>query len=234
MWLTIWQLSARRVLTLYAPVLLLLCGYTLLVTCPLGIDPPAMILGAIQGWALAFRLFVDPPRTAPFVFSRPFSRTRLFFYRWLIGLLLQGLTLLLMFAIIATGLRQATQVYCFRSNWYPMVRDLEVAVLWPVGLASLLVYQATCFVLSRRQLRGSRTMSKLRLAGNSAFAALVGIVAVFFSIGYVTARIQGAPLDFGDFLRVAITWPALAYVALLVIVSTLASLYCVRNIEVNA
>jgi hypothetical protein len=234
MYWAIWQLSARRTLTWHLPVLLALCGYTLFVTQPLGVDLPATILGALQGWVLAYRLFVDPPRVAPFVFSLPFSRTRLFLCRWAIGLLLQALTLVVIFAIIALGFRQLIQVYLFRSNWYPMVRWYELRMLWPVGLTSLVIYQATAFVLLRRRLRGSRRLSKTRLVANAAFAALVGMAALFPLVGYTAARFEGAPPIYSEFFPQVMTWPALAYAAVLVVTATLASLHCSRNFEVNA
>jgi hypothetical protein len=230
----IWQLSARRTLAWHLPVFLAVCGYALFVTQPLGVDLPATILGGLQGWVLAYRLFVDPPRVAPFIFSQPFSRTRLFFTRWTIGLLLQALTLVVVFAIIALGLRQLIQVYCFGSNWYPMVRWYELSVLWPVGMASLFVYQATAFVLLRRRLRGNRRLSKSRQTANAAFAALATVVALLLTFAYTAARFAGAPPIYSEFFPPVLTWQALAYVVVLVAMTTWASLYCCRNFEVNA
>jgi hypothetical protein len=237
MWRAIWQLAAHRTLTWYLPVFLLLSGYTLVVTHPLGIDLPAVVFGALQGWVLAFRLFVDPPAVSPFIFSRPFSRSRLFFCRWTIGLLLQALTLAVIFVIIASGLRQMTQVYLFRSAWYPMVRWFELSALWPIGLASLLTYQATCFVLLRRRFRGNRRISKFRLTGNAAFMALAGMMAVIFVVGYVASRFMGVPYPYWERLPLATTsWSVLifSYTVLLVATTTLASLYCYQHLEVDA
>jgi hypothetical protein len=234
MYWAIWQLSARRTLTWYLPLFLALCGYTLFVTEPLGVDLPATLLGALQGWVLAYRLFVDPPRVAPFVFSQPFSRTRLFLSRWTIGLLLQALTLIVVFAIITLGLRQLIQIYLFRSNWYPMVRWCELSMLWPIGLTSLVVYQATTFVVLRRRLRGDQRHSRSRLTANAAFAAMVAVVALFPLVGYAAARFAGAPPIYSECFPPVLTWPALAYAVVLVAITTLASLHCCRNFEVNA
>ena len=173
----------------YLPVFLLLVGYTLFVTHPLGFDSATLIVGGVQGWVLAFRLFTDPPRVSPFIFSRPFSRSRLFFYRWLIGLLVQAFTLIVIFTIIASGIRQVTQVHIFRSHWYPMVRWFELSMLWPVAVASLLVYQATCFLILRRRLSGSQTISRLKHLGNALF--LAGGVSLAVVSAYWTCDVDG-------------------------------------------
>lgn len=237
MWRAIWQLSSRRVLAWHLPVFLLLCGAVLFVTHPLGLDPPMAVLGAVQGWVLAYRLFVDPPGAAPFVFSRPFSRTRLFLDRWMIGLLLQGLTLVVIFAIVASGLRQAVQVHLFRSYWFPMVRWFELSTLGSVGFASLLTYQVACFVLLRRRLRGYRKKSPQKWAGNAAFLALVGLIAISFLVTYVTAMIRGVPHSYWGPTWADLTpWAVwlLSYTVVLVATTTLAALYCCRHFEVDA
>jgi hypothetical protein len=232
MWLAIWQLSARRTLTWYLPVFLLLVGYTLVMKQPLGVDPPALLFGILLGWVLGFRLFVDPPGVSPFILSRPFSRTRLFFYRWTIGLLLQAFTLAVIFTIIASGLRQAMQVSMFNSHWYPMVRWFELSMLWPVALASLLTYQTTCFVLLRGRLRGNRRISKPKRLGDAAFLAIAALLAALFLFAYVQMRSAGL----GTLPSLPPLWQnlLLSYGVLLAVTTTLASLYCSRHFEVDA
>jgi len=235
MWRAIWQLAAHRTLTWYLPVFFLLAGYTLAAPHPLGIYLLAMLLGGLQGWVLAFRLFTDPPRVSPFIFSLPFSRSRLFFYRWLIGLLLQALTLATIFVIVASGLRQATQVSMCHSAWYPMVRWFELSVLWPVGLTSLLVYQATCFLILRRRLNGCRRISKLKWLGNKMFLGIALLLAILF---FLAASCQELTTNPGIPVTVDNTGHSFvissSYYVLLVVATTLASLYCSRHFDVDA
>jgi hypothetical protein len=238
MFWAIWQLSARRTLTWYLPVFLLLVGYTLFVTHPLGIDPPAAVLGVLMGWVLAFRLFTDPPGVSPFIFSRPFSRTRLFLCRWAIGLLLQAFALAVVATIMASGLRQAVQFYLFRSSWYPMVRWFELSMLWPTGLASLLIYQATCFFLLRRRLAGNPRVSKPKRLANAAFLAAATLLAAIVALVYVGSHfMHSSPPITWEFLPSASTWMCsfwVFYGVLLLVATTLAALYCSRHFEVDA
>jgi hypothetical protein len=234
----IWQLSARRTLTWYLPVFLLLVGYTLFVTHPLGIDPPAAVFGGLLGWLLAFRLFVDPPGVSPLIFSRPFSRTRLFLYRWAIGILLQVFALAVVAAILASGLRQATQLCMFRSTWFPMVRWFELSMLWPTGLASIVVYQASCFFLLRRRLSGNPRVSKPKRLANAAFLAAAMLLAAIVALVYVGSHfMQSSPPITWEFLPSPTTWMCsfwVFYGVLLLVATTLAALYCSRHFEVDA
>ena len=237
MWRAIWQLSARRTLTWHLPVFLLLCGYTLMVTHPLGVDPPAAVFGGLQGWVLAFRLFVDPPCVSPFIFSRPFSRTRLFLYRWLIGLLLQAITLAVVFADHRHGSRQFVQVHLFRSDWYPMVRWFELSTLWPVGLASLLMYQATCFVLSAPPAARQSKNIEARADGQCGLLGLGGIDRGRRPVRLRESHNPGRSTSYWELFPPGLTLPTvllLCYTALLVAATTLAALHCCRRFEVNA
>jgi hypothetical protein len=232
MWQAIWQLSARRTLAWFLPAFFLLVGYVLFATCPLGPDLLPAAFGALMGWALAYRLFLDPPGVSPFIFSRPFSRTRLFFYRWLIGLLLQAFAIAVIFLVLAIGLRQVIQVEMFQSTYYPMIRPIELSVLWPIAIASLLVYQVTCFVLLRSRLYGRRHGSKVRRLGNAAFLAIAGLLTLLFLI--TSIRMQGEGIGMLPSLSPLWTGVLFGYGALLVATTTLAGWCCSRHFEVES
>jgi hypothetical protein len=234
----IWQLSARRVLAWFLPVFLLLCGYVVFTPHPLGIDPPAVVLGIAMGWILAFRLFVDPRRQSPFIYSLPFSRARLFFYRWMIGLLIQAVTMAVLFAIIALGWRQSLQLDLARSCWFPMVRWHELSSLWPIALASLATYQASCFLLLRGRLRGDAGKSRINAAANGAFLAFAGLIVIPMLIRTVFSDMQDDfPSTYWDSfssLSSLSILVLLSYVTVLILATTLAALYCLRRLEINS
>lgn len=252
MWQAIWKLAARRATPWYLAVLIVMVGYALFRHVPLGRDDlvPAL-LGAIQGWVLAFRLFRDPPGVSAFVFSRPFSRRRLFLYRWLIGLGYQAVTLLLLLLLLAAGLREWVQVEMARSAWYPMARWYELSGLWPVGLVSLAVYQATCFVIVRNRLvrdspsrfgskwhlvffathdRAVRFRSRVGKLVALVSTALIVVIAVLGLAHLAVVAHQSGSVR----LSVTVARGLLVYASVLVVMTTLGGLCCYRRLEVEA
>jgi len=119
-----------------------------------------------------------------------------------------------------------------------MVRWFELSVLWPVALASLLTYQATCFVLLRRRLRGDRRVSREKQIHRVVSLSFTMIVIMqFIFIFAMFSRGDFPPGAFWELLPPVTTlWGVLlfSYSVLLVATTTLASLYCCRHFEVNA
>jgi hypothetical protein len=236
MWQAVWALAVRRTTLWYSVVLLIIAGTVLLRQSPLGSEDLGLAcLGAVQGWVLAFRLFTDPPGVGAFVFSRPISRRRLFWYRWLIGVGYQALTLLLLVVLLGGGLRQQIQVWMLQSRWYPMVRWYELSVLLPVGMGSLFSFQASCFVMLRNRLLGAL---KPRRASGFGRAVAVGFLTVVSLLGAVV--LLGAAAEVVASRATAATQAEfdtsvfLPYLAVLTIMTTLGSLACYRRLEVEA
>ena len=236
MWQAIWKLAIHRTGLWYLVVVTPLAGYTLLKTDPLGSsDLVAALLGAALGCVLAVCLFGDPPGVAAFVFSRPFSRRRLFLYRWLIGLGFQAITILALVALLAGGLRQWIHVSLYHHRlWYPMVRWYELSVVWPIGLASLFAYQATLLVMARnRLLRSSRPKyaGLMRALRTIVDRALIAAFAIAVLAGALWAiRIVGSSSGVSPPVAPLIV----PYLALVTVMTTLGGLYCYRQLEVEA
>jgi hypothetical protein len=218
--------------------LLLTVAYVLVRQTPFGaVDPVPGLLGALLGGVLAFRLFRDPGGTETFVFSLPLSRSRLFRSRWLLGLVLQAVTLACVAALLALGVREAAQVRLFDSLWYPMVRWYELSVLWSVGLCSLASYQIVAFLLLRKRLvetDQTKRRGRLRqLAGTAGFlvAAFTGLFGAWIVLLMTVRTGPGEPS-----LSALPTGPTtiLSYVFVLTVLTTLAGLYCCRRLEVAA
>jgi len=230
MWQTVWKIELRKTLPWFLGWLVIILVYALLRSAPFrSIDLMPVLLGAGLGATLAGRLFGDTRGTEAFVFSLPLSRARLFWYRWLLGLACQGLTLLALLGLLALGARQAVQTGLFRSPWYPMVRWYELSVLWPVGLGSLLAYQVVGYVMSRKRvLMVEQAALSLRWKRHvSVICAVGGFVAGFGMFigtdGQTPARLPSLPL-----------LPLLAYTIAVVLLTTLSSLHCYRRMEVPA
>ena len=235
MWRAIWKLAFRRTRLAYLLVATSLAAYVLLKTDPLGeSDPVAVLLGAALGCVLAVCLFRDPPGVAAFVFSRPFSRGRLFLYRWLIGLGLQAVTISALVGLLAGGVRLWLHVSFYgHPLWYPMVRWYELSVVWPVGLASLFAYQATLLVMVRNRLirdsrgEGCRWIRRLGTIVDVVLIAAFALAALELAIWTV----------YTGGISVVSPWVAplvIPYLALLTVMSTLGALYCYRQLEVDA
>ena len=151
------QLSFRESAVWSIPVILAIFGYTLFGAAPLRYyDSAFALLGAALGGLLGFRVFWDGGGVRPFLFSRTFSPTRLFTVRWLYGMAVLVGTWLIVAIIIGCGLRQAVQVGCFHSGWYPMIRLMELESLMTLASISLLFYQTTVFFVIRHRFLGRR------------------------------------------------------------------------------
>ena len=108
------------------------------------------VLALAQGWMLALRIFRDVPHTRSFLFSRPWSRTRIFWNRWTLGLTLQTITVLLIYVILTSGTR--TLIFQTQLPYFPMVERFELSILWPIALASVIAFQIIMFLIVWGQL----------------------------------------------------------------------------------
>ncbi|MHC4153881.1 MAG: hypothetical protein ACYST6_02985 [Planctomycetota bacterium] len=222
----IMKLDLRKVLVGYVPFVAVLLAYLLLRPRPLeSMDVIAMAAGLMQGCYLGWRIFSDPAATQSFVFSRPFSRRRIFWQRWSLGIVLQMVTLLLVFALVATGVRGYVHQ---DSPYYPMVQWYEVSVLWPIGLVSLIAYEIQMFLMLRGWILLGASASRRRTMAGWASAGFIGLtllLGVFFPRGVgASGFLMPASLQMGIGI----------YTIILAGLATAASAKCYRHMEIEA
>jgi hypothetical protein len=220
------KLDLRKVLVGYVPFVAVLLAYLLLRRKPLeSMDTIAIAAGLIQGCYLGWRIFSDPGATQSFIFSRPFSRSRIFLQRWCLGIALQMVTLLLVFVLVASGVR----AYVHQdSPYYPMVQWYELSVLWPIGLVSLIAYEIQMFLMLRGWiLRRTRPAQW----GATAGYASLSLLALLLVLGPHFTGIQaGAGPGMPESIRVGIG----AYTIILTGLATLACAKCYLHMEIEA
>ena len=218
----------RKVWAYYVPFIIVLVGYVLLRGRPLeNTDSIVAMMGVGQGWILGWRIFSDPNNTRPFLFSRPLSRRRLFLTRWTLGISLQALTIVVLFLVIASGLRSLLQVK-MASPYHPMVWLFELQILWPVGLFSLLAYEVQIFLKLRAEILATRPNGWLNTLSQRIAIALTVLLLLLFFVPFAMQPVLEAPL-----IGRAITLFLLAYVVAITILATVASAHCYRHLEVE-
>lgn len=209
------KLDVRKVLPYYAPFLLVTVGYVLYRKTPLGSDDWIVnSIACLQGMVVAWMLFNDAAGTEVFVFSRPFTRARLFLARWMFGISLQLLTVVTVFVTIAIGLRSGVQVL-MNSPYQPLVKWYELSVLESIALYSILSYQFGVFLKLRLYVISVRPRGWRNLLGT-------GVVVVLCLLSLNTLDV----FRFRDQVLVV-------YAALVTILGTLASLHCYRHLEIE-
>jgi len=221
------KLDLRKVLTGYITFVLVISAYILFRQRPLeSTDTIVIAAGLLQGLYLAWRIFKDPGSTQSFIFSRPFSRNRLFWNRWGLGITLQMVTLLIVLILIASGARD----FIHKSNlpYYPMVQWYELSVLWPLAIVSLAAFQIQMFLMLRARTLQTAALPKWRKVPTY---AIICFFAFAFSGGFhlvVRAVSDGfvAPIYLGK--------AALFYMFTLTVLTTLTSVRCYRHIEIEA
>ncbi len=221
------KLDLRKVLTGYITFVLVISAYLLFRQRPLdSTDTIVIAAGLLQGLYLAWRIFKDPGSTQSFIFSRPFSRNRLFWNRWSLGITLQMVTLLIVLILVASGARN----FVHKSNlpYYPMVQWYELSVLWPLAIVSLTAFQIHLFLMLRARTLQTASLSKWKKV---ATYAILCFFALAFLGGFhvvVNTALDGttAPARLGNV--------ALFYVLTLTVLTTLTSLHCYRHIEIEA
>ena len=139
------KLDLKKALPLYLTLLVVQIGFVLITRDIL--DSSNVFVSVLaQGWMLAWRIFRDAPHTPSFLFSRPWSRARIFWNRWALAVTLQSVTVLLIYCILAAGTR--TLIYQRQVPWFPMVERFELSILWPIALASIITFHIIMFLLT--------------------------------------------------------------------------------------
>lgn len=239
------KLSFRESAIWIAPVVILLGIWILLAPSPFRyFDAATSLLGLALGFLLGFRIFWDGGGVRPFLFSCAFSPTRLFTVRWLFGMAIIIACWLMVALLIASGIRQTTQVALFSNGWYPMVRWMELQVLFCFIISTLLAYQGTVLLVvwhrfqGRQRFKGFARASRIVLTilfTLSLVPVVVGIGAflvmnVFYSA--FSTSVQEMPMPYS-----ALPW-AMLNLGVPALVQTLivpfAGRFCYRNMEIES
>jgi hypothetical protein len=190
-----------------------------------------VVLALAQGWMLAWRIFRDAPHTRSFLFSRPWSRTRIFWNRWILAVTLQSITVLLIYVILAAGTR--TLIYQTQLPYFPMVERFELSILWPIALASVIAFHIVMFLILWGQL-GYNPGSTRVWHGIVVKIAFAIMLMSFIGGGTLTVRAvsSDAGLRTGD-LAFTGDW-AFVYAVALVILCTGAARNCLKHMEIES
>jgi hypothetical protein len=217
------KLDLRKVLPPYSLILVALVG-SLLGTSKIldARNAFAIGLGLAQGAVLAWCIFRDPRNTGAFVFSRPYTRQRIFWNRWLLAMGLQVVTAVLVCAVLAVGVRTWIQGHHLRH--YPMVAPFELIVLWPLSVASLISFHISMFMVVR-----GRVLSPGSGAGWKRYA--VNIVCLMLLAVYMGGIQIAADTSSGHAFGL-VHW-AVAYALVVTVMATAASLDGYRNMDIR-
>jgi hypothetical protein len=221
-----WELvksDFRKTALPYAAILAALAAYVLFKPRPLySVDFAGGGLGLLQGIVLAWLIFRDPAGTESFIMSRPLTRGRLFRHRLGLGIGLQLATVILLFVLIATGLRSHIQHY--RLPYYPMIKWYEASIIAPVAVCGLIGFELAMFFILRGRIASEGAATWRKIAGR--LLVVFGMVVI---IVLVMGRVADAPITSGGWFKHA----AWGYAAVAIILSTYASAHCFRHIEIE-
>ncbi len=221
------KLDLHKVAWGYAIIVCGLVAYVLGRPTPLGSgDVIAAGGGLLQGWFVAWRIFGDRDSTQAFVFSRSFGRKRLFWHRWVLGMALQLLTLLLVFCTITFGAR--SYLHHFNSPWYPMVKWYDLNVLWPVALFGLVAFNVQMFMMLRGLIGKSSHRSRRQVIAGRVAAVIVAVLFVFGGLVSSVAQVRGTS-------GVAtMRYYFLAYAAIVSLFAAISARHCIIHLEIES
>jgi hypothetical protein len=220
------KLDLRKALTAYLALLVAQIGFVLITRDVLDSANVTMaVLALAQGWMLAYLIFRDTHNTRVFIFSRPWSRARIFWTRWGLAMVLQTFTVLLVYTILVAGTR--TWLYKTELPYFPMVERFELSILWPMALASIVTFHIVMFLTLWGYL-GNNPGSARPWHGVIVKIALALILMTFLGRGHV----MGVPLIIGPGLGTGDL--AVIYAIAVTIMCTSASLNCCKHMEIES
>ncbi len=220
------KLDLRKALTTYLALLVAQIGFVLVTRDVLdSANVTVAVLALAQGWMLAYQIFRDTHNTRVFVFSRPWSRARIFWTRWGLAMALQTVTVLLVYTILAAGTR--TWLYRHELPYFPMVARFELSILWPMALASVTTFHIVMFLTLWGYL-GYNPGSARPWHGVIVKIALALILMTFRGSGHVggAALLGGSGLGTGNL--------AVIYAVAVSLMCTGASLNCCKHMEIES
>lgn len=169
-------------LRLYLVVMSIVVGYVLFNPKPLrSFDVIACLLGLVHGSLVGFLVFKDFGGVESFMFSRSFTRNKLFWHRWSLGIALQFMTMAVVTVMIASGLRS---LIFFRSAYQPMIKWYELNVLWAIAFGMFAGFAVSVFFTLRNRILNAEkpyTPGKriARYLSNATGPLIIGIFFVF-------------------------------------------------------
>ncbi|MCP4455372.1 MAG: hypothetical protein GY809_28265 [Planctomycetes bacterium] len=220
------KLDLRKALTAYLVLLVAQIGFVLITRDVLdSANITIAVLALAQGWMLAYLIFRDTHNTRAFVFSRPWSRARIFWTRWGLAMVLQTFTVLLVYTILAAGTR--TWLYRTELPYFPMVERFELSILWPMALASVITFHAVMFLTLWGYL-GYNPGSRRPWHGIVVKIAIAFILMTFIGAGraVTTTATEGPAISMGDL--------AIIYAIAVAVMCTAASLNCHKHMEIES
>jgi hypothetical protein len=211
-------------LRLYFVVMLVVVGYVLFNPKPLkSLDMIAWVMGVAHGVFVGFLAFKDFGGVESFMFSRSFTRNKLFWHRWCLGFGLQFVTLAIVTVIIAIGLRS----WIFSSNAYqPMIKFYELKILWSISFGMFAGFAVSMFfTLNRRILNAEKpnTIVK-RITRFLSYAVIPLILAITSISSFTNSEIPPSRM-------LLLGW---AYVIAINVVSLVAGRQCFIRMEINS
>jgi hypothetical protein len=220
------KLDLRKSLPSYLALLVLQVAFILVTRDILdSTNTIVPVLALVQGWLLAWRIFRDAPNTPSFLFSRPWSRGRVFWQRWALAVTLQILTVLLIYGMLAAGVR--TLIFQRQLPYFPMVERFELSILWPIALVSIASFHIIMFLICWGRL-GYNPGSARPWQGIVVKIALAFILMTFIGGGHIVGAVvtEGPGLGIGHL--------ALIYAAAVAVMCTAASRHCYQHMEIES
>ena len=194
------------------------------------------VLSVTLGYVLAKKPFADDGGTRAFLFSRSFCPKRLFLVRWAFGVsIIIGVTLAIA-AILGLGVRETFQKSLFHNGWFPMVRYMEMQVLWTILLGGLFSFQTTIFFVVRNRFLqqpqlGFFALWTRRVLNLILFLFAIAVALILLYVGAVTVM-----------LRLSYNWASYPYFLFIFGIPTLIQtaltpwfgVYCYNNMEIES
>ena len=148
----LWCYDARRAVPVWCACLVVVSALALLLDGPLtqgDVDWIWQSAGLCVGTLIAWRVFADTGGTQAFVFSRGFSRNRLFWNRWALGMSLVAVLVFWMWLILAGGLRSGWRQFAgFEdAGLYPLIAPFETIVVPTFAGAGFATFAVTALLV---------------------------------------------------------------------------------------
>ena len=234
---TILRLAYRECVFFVVPILVAMFLVVFFTIAPLRFfDSLLCALSVALGFFLAKKPFADDGGTRAFMFSRSFSPQRLFLIRWALGVSVILAVTLVIAAILALGIREAFQKAVFHNGWYPMVRPVEMQVLWTILLGGLFSFQTTIFFVVRNRFLQPPKLGFfalwMRRAANLILVLFgIGVALVLLYLGTASVMMRGEyPWLIYPYLLLIFGVPTLIQTAL----TPWFGVYCYRNMEIES
>ncbi|HEY3966206.1 MAG TPA: hypothetical protein VGM05_16725 [Planctomycetaceae bacterium] len=224
----LWRYDARRAVSIWTSCLAVVSALALLIDGPLTDNDLTWIwqfAGLGAGTLIAWRMFADTGGTQAYVFSRGFSRSQLFWNRWILGMSLVAVLVFWMWLILAGGLRSGWRQWAGfgDAGLYPLIAPYE-AIIVPTFAATAWGSFAvtTLLVVLRGIQRPGRVVGGRGTLGWWMLDVPLCVAASVAVVGLLTETTLGPG------------WMITAWAAVSAPLTTLAAWHGYRHLEVSA